>query len=153
MVNKRTIQWNCRGYSANYEEIRTLISEKQPYCLCLQETYHGTNTPAAPRGYTPISAAAVVPIIPGTRPSRGVVTLVRNNVPHYNIALNTTLEAVAVRLWMSRDYTICNIYPRSGEGVVGVGAIMCSHKMTSAMLLATYLSSHLGSLPLEWPGG
>ena len=37
--NKSIIQWNCRGFRPNFEEIKNLISNFRPYILALQETH------------------------------------------------------------------------------------------------------------------
>ena len=34
----KIIQWNCRGYKANYNELQLLITEQNPTIICLQET-------------------------------------------------------------------------------------------------------------------
>ena len=38
----KIIQWNCRGYKANYDELLLLIAELNPSALCLQETFKKT---------------------------------------------------------------------------------------------------------------
>jgi len=111
------MQWNCRGYSSNYEELKVLIKNKLPDCICLQETFHGIAVQFTPRGYT-ASWAPQVNIPPAnTRPSRGVVTLIRNSIPSYAVNLNTNLEATANRIKLSREVTICNIYISPGENI------------------------------------
>ena len=35
----KIIQWNCRGYKANYDELLQLIGELNPTAICLQETF------------------------------------------------------------------------------------------------------------------
>ena len=37
--NKSILQWNCRGFRPNFEEIKNLISNFRPYILALQETH------------------------------------------------------------------------------------------------------------------
>ena len=44
--------WNCRGYSANYEDFRTLLHDYNIQVLMLQETMLGPTTPRAPAGYS-----------------------------------------------------------------------------------------------------
>ena len=76
----------------------------------MQETFHGVKTPPQPSQYTAVSATPVVPIS-STRPSRGVVTLIKNTVPYRQINIVTNLEAIAIRANIKNtEYTICNIY-------------------------------------------
>ncbi len=35
------MQWNCRGFRANWEELSDLIARCSPVCLCIQETLFG----------------------------------------------------------------------------------------------------------------
>ena len=38
-MQNRIIQWNCRGFKANYEETLLLLKDYEPAALCLQETH------------------------------------------------------------------------------------------------------------------
>ena len=109
------IQWNCRGYRGNFEDLKALIGDSNPDCICLQETFHGDITPHPPRGYTSIAAQAIVPYDPHVRPSRGVITLIKQDVPYYQINLQTSLGAIAIRINLEREYTACNIYISPNE--------------------------------------
>ena len=112
------VQWNCRGYYANFEDLKALLMHiNGPACICLQETFHGNQIPYAPKGYKILSAPAVISYAPHVRASRGVLTLIRNNIPHFQINLNTHLEAIAIRANIGIDYTICNIYITPTESI------------------------------------
>ena len=39
VMSNNILQWNCRGFSANFEEISVLIDKYKPVALCLQETF------------------------------------------------------------------------------------------------------------------
>ena len=104
------ISWNCRGYRSNYRELKFMLNKINPNVVCLQETFHGNNRLMSPRDYTMITADPIIPHNPGVRPSRGVVTLIHNSTPSQEIELHTNLEATAVRVKLSHEVTICNIY-------------------------------------------
>ena len=104
------VHWNIRGYRANYEEIKVLIHERSPVCICLQETYHGDTVPFAPTGYTVETADPVVRLVPGERPPRGVMSLISKEYPYYKINLVTNLETIAIRIHVGKQITLCNIY-------------------------------------------
>ena len=38
-MTHKIIQWNCRGYKANHDELLLLIAELNPTAICLQETF------------------------------------------------------------------------------------------------------------------
>lgn len=100
------IQWNCRGYKSRYGDITRILRQSNPACLCIQESMLGLRTPTSPRGY----CTYYYSVRPDPAPGDGLVTLIHNSVPHSHIALNTTLQALAYKIRLSREYTICNIY-------------------------------------------
>ena len=75
--------------------------------MCLQETRMPATVMNPPRGYTMYHRRGHVRdgIDYG-----GICTLIKNNIAHTRINLNTTLQAVAVRCHLTRMYTICNVY-------------------------------------------
>ena len=98
------LQWNCQGYRAKYEDIRRILSVEHPAVALLQETMLNDYTPRPPAGYTIYST------FNRPAPGNGLVTLIRNDVPHREIDIQTNLQATAFRIMLSRQYTICNIY-------------------------------------------
>ena len=100
------IQWNIRGYKANYHHLRMLISDTNPLCICLQETQLPGNPPYVPSGFKMY--------VDESRPPGyhhgGTGILVRTSIPHFPLPLRTTLQANAIRLHLDRTYTLCSIY-------------------------------------------
>ena len=64
----------------------------------------GDCTPRPPAGYN-IYSSFKRPV-----PGHGLATLIRKDIPHMNLQLQTNLQATAFRIRLSRQYTICNIY-------------------------------------------
>ena len=117
-MNPSVIQWNCRGYSGNFEEIKSLLmNENGPSCLCLQETFHGNRQPLPPKGYKILYGNPILNYQPNVRPSRGLITLIKHEIPYYPISINTNLEYLAIRIKLRREYTICNIYISPTEDI------------------------------------
>ena len=50
-------------------------------------------------------------------PGRGLATIIRNDIPHYKININSHIQTTAFRISLDRQYTICNIYLSPGEVV------------------------------------
>ena len=48
----KIIQWNMTSYFTQFEEMKNLIQEAKPDCLCLQETRHNNKRLNPPSGYT-----------------------------------------------------------------------------------------------------
>ena len=99
------VQWNIQGFNSKYEEYIE-IKKKKPAVMCFQETMLGNVVPASPRGYSIYAHSASDQPIPGT----GLVCIIRDDVAHYPIPLNTTLQAMAFRIRLRKDITICNMY-------------------------------------------
>ena len=82
------------------------IKAENPAIICLQETMLGNKSPADPKGYSYKAFSSSDLPIPGT----GILTAIRNDIPYYEIPLNTQLQAKAYRVRLSTEITICNIY-------------------------------------------
>ena len=134
--------WNCRGYSGNFEEIKILLLENNPDVICLQETFHGTNIPYPPRRYNIMTATPIIEYPEGTRPSRGVITLIRNSIPFINVELNTPLEAVAVRVHSNSTITICNIYISPQETLNTADLLQLIQQLPPPFILVGDFNAH-----------
>lgn len=123
MMGKATImQWNCRGFYANLEEIKSLMALKDPLVLCLQETYLKPSDSCSLRDFACKSTFSTAS---DGRPIGGSSVFVRHSVPHSFISLSTPLQAVAVRVHLHRLITICSLYippsvPCSAEDLSGL---------------------------------
>lgn len=102
------IQWNCRGLRANFAELQQILVTLNPIAVCLQETQLVPGTSPSFKGFTIYHCHG-----PNTlRPSGGTAILVRSHVPHCHIAVNSTLQATAVRISnvLERAITLCSLY-------------------------------------------
>ena len=101
------LHWNIRSFHTKIDDVHVLIQHHNPAVICLQESYHSHQNQVKLRGYN----AYNVPAPPGAgRVSGGVSTLVKGNIPHRHIALNTALQATAVNVSLHRNFTVCNLY-------------------------------------------
>ena len=99
------MQWNIRGYRANYYNLRTLIHNTNPYCICLQEVKLSEDSTYCPRNFT-----IHVKRRQDDQPHGGVAILVRKELPSTVLHLNTNLQAVAIRLQIDKLYTVFSLY-------------------------------------------
>ena len=107
MTENHIINWNCRGFRQNIDEIKMMLRDYDPMALCCQETYLKASNTIEFRKYLSyhIHSEAV-----DGRASGGVSVLVKKSIPHRQIMLNTNLQAVAVLLSLHKAVTICSIY-------------------------------------------
>jgi len=110
----KLIQWNCRGFRSNYEDILLLTKEHQPLCICLQETMLGATIVRAPKGYTITCNNSLGPV-----PGEGLAIMIRNDVPFYTVDINSPIQAMAIRIRMDRNITLCNLYIHPNEPISG----------------------------------
>ena len=117
MDNKLSfLQWNCQGLQAKYESLKILIRENSPICISLQETMLGQNNTLCPREYLSYHID-----YDEERDSHGGSCLmIRRDITHSKIPLQTDLQAVAVQLCLKRKYTICSIYIPPCNGINNV---------------------------------
>ena len=107
------LQWNIRGFRANYHHLRILLADCAPACICLQETMLGDCRAEPPRGFRMFTGG----VHPGGGHSWGVAILVQESYPHTRHVLRTTLPAVAIRLHLDRLYTVCCLYLPPNETI------------------------------------
>jgi len=90
------LQGNIRGLQANREELDMLLSHIQPSFISLQETFLKESKTITFKGYSSFHSFASE--INGT-PHRGSAILVNSLVPHTQLNLHTSLQAVATTLF------------------------------------------------------
>ena len=108
----KAIQWNLRGYRSRYLDLQNLLQDLQPVCVSLQETMLGDHIPNSPRNYLIETFSPTPHPVPGN----GLAILIRKDSGYTKLALNTTLQAMAVQLnFHPKLMTICNLYVSPGD--------------------------------------
>ena len=100
------MQWNIESYRTKFSELKVLLREQTPLCICLQETRITSMNTYAPTGYDIVHS----PACPIDGHVRGVAIMISNMIQYKEIILRTDLQAVAVRINIPKAYTICSIY-------------------------------------------
>ena len=107
-TNKSILQWNCRGFRPNFEEIKNLISNFKPYILALQETHLKDTDNVNIRGFDHYFKTCVSEV--DGRATGGCSIFVKKGIPHEVLELDTELQAVAVKVSLHKTITVCNVY-------------------------------------------
>ena len=100
------LQWNCRGLMNNHHELCLLSQQYNPVAMCLQETHIADVSKISFKGYTSYHKVDNS----HDRAAGGSSVLIRNDIIHSPVNLNTNLQAVAVKITLSFVFTICSIY-------------------------------------------
>ena len=107
MDRSTIVQWNCRGFRSNFEEIKSLISQRNPAIICLQETFLRPSDRCSLKDY---SHDSVFSVGGDGRPTGGSSIFINNNLPHDFIKLQSPLQAVAARVHLHKLITVCSVY-------------------------------------------
>ena len=98
------LQWNIRGFYSDYGDLLHILGDKEPVCMCIQESMLGDRVPCSPPGYS-IETFSPTQQTPGN----GLVTIIRQTAPYYRLNLNKPLQALAIGTQLHKQYTVCNI--------------------------------------------
>ncbi|KAG1713962.1 RNA-directed DNA polymerase from mobile element jockey [Nymphon striatum] len=90
---------------SKYDEICRLLNDHNPTAMCLQETRLNDTFNTTIRRYSIYRRD-----LPSEHPAGGVCIIVNNQIPHSSVQLNSSLQAIAVRVSMHKVLTICSIY-------------------------------------------
>ena len=90
----------------NHSELCLLSQQYNPVAMCLQETHIADISKVSFKGYTPYHKIDNS----HDRAAGGSSILIRNDIIHSPVNLNTNLQAVAVKITLSFVFTICSIY-------------------------------------------
>ena len=106
MHPSKIIQWNCRGFKINFNEISLLIHKFNPVAFCLQETHLKQSDNVTLKHYSLYNCYD-----PNEDRAKGGSSIcIRNNIMHSEIKLATNLQATAVRISLHKTITLCSIY-------------------------------------------
>ena len=100
------LQWNCKGIRARAEHLKVLIHDQNPKILCLQETVLGHEIFNPRLNYSIYNS----PPLGGGRAHGGAAIIIDKSLQHSQITLNTSLQAVAVKVIMDKEISVCSLY-------------------------------------------
>lgn len=106
------LQWNIRGLRANFEELKAILNDKTVKIACLQETKLRESDTCSLKGFDSYQKSQLASNDTATG---GAAVLVRRGVPHQEVALQTSLQSVAVTVNLHVTLTICSIYLPPGR--------------------------------------
>ena len=139
MAQHTIIQWNCRGFRANYEEIATLRQHYNPKIICMQETKISIDQQCKIRNY---KAYNNIGPVNNDIPSGGSSILVHNGIPHHCVTLNTIFQAVAIKASLHKLITICSIYIPPSMRFVEADLLALIAQLEPPFLLLGDVNSH-----------
>lgn len=155
MDPRTLIQWNCRGYFPNIDNIYDIVKKDKPFCICLQELKIYHRKFSLPENF--------ICYLSSKEGETGI--LINRNTPHKLISLQSKLSVVALTIFLPKKYTICSIYlPHSAKAnknelkdllnqlpkpLIIVGDFNSRHPLWGD-IVSTYVSEHLITLMDEF---
>lgn len=100
------LSWNCRGFFNNFLDFKFLVGRGNPAVVAVQETFFKHDDTCNIHNYSLFRKDNPH----GLRANGGVALFASNSYPFTPIALNTPLQAVAIRIHINSLITVCNIY-------------------------------------------
>ena len=100
------MQWNLQSYYTKFTELKLILNRYHPACISLQETLIKHRIANPPSQYQLYKS----PIVRNDGHERGAAILIHNSIHHEQIHLHTTLQAVAITIFLNKLYTICSLY-------------------------------------------
>ena len=133
------IQWNCRGLKNNFNELKLLISTHNPIAICLQETYLKETDTLNVKNYTLYNKFATVE---NGKATGGTSILIRNNIAHKELQINSDLQIKAVTLTTNKKFTLCSVYLPPQKRINGEDLDNIIQQLPGAYMLLGDFNAH-----------
>ena len=91
---------------ANFEELNILINEKKLRAVCKQDTFLKDSDKFTLKYYS----CYFKNCSDNDKASGGVAVIVNNIVPHHSAKLDSSDQAVAVRISLNKTIILCSVY-------------------------------------------
>ena len=100
------LQWNMQIYRTKFVDLKVILNEYAPACMCLQETMIGNKIAHPPSGYL------IQTSVPKRQDDheRGTAILVSKQNHYEPLSINTNLQATAIRIFIGKYITVCSLY-------------------------------------------
>ena len=131
------IQWNLRGFQANFEELALLSRRYKPAAFGLQETFLTSSKTPSFSGFSILTKNS-----PNDRATGGVALLINKSYLFSEVHLNTPLQAVAARVTLNKVVTFCSIYLPPSDHVAKTDLINLTEQLPSPFVLLGDFNGH-----------
>ena len=131
------IQWNLRGFQANFEELALLSRRYKPAVVGLQETFLTSSKTPSFSGFSILTKNS-----PNDRATGGVALLINKSYLFSEVHLNTPLQAVAARVTLNKVVTFRSIYLPPSDHVAKTDLINLIEQLPSLFVLLGDFNGH-----------
>ena len=131
------IQWNLRGFQANFEELTLLSRRYKPAVFGLQETFLTSSKTPLFSGFSILTKNSL-----NDRATGGVALLINKSYLFSEVHLNTPLQAMAARVTLNKVVTFCSIYLPPSDHVAKTDLINLTEQLPSPFVLLGDFNGH-----------
>ena len=131
------IQWNVRGFQANFEELALLSRKYKPAVFGLQETFLTSSKTPTFSGFNILTKNSL-----NDRATGGVALLINKSYLFSEVHLNTPLQAVAARVTLNKVVNFCRIYLPPSDHVAKTDLINLIEQLPSPFVLLGNFNGH-----------
>ena len=124
------IQWNMRGFQANFKELTLLSRRYMPAVFGLQETFLTSSKTPSFSGFNILTKNSR-----NDRATGGVALLINKSYLYSEVHLNTPLQAVAASVTLNKVVTFCSIYLLPSDHVAKTDLINLIKQLPSPFVL------------------
>lgn len=134
------VQWNCEGLKQKVDVLKEIIREKDPVCICLQETKLKYNADFKINGFKEFLKSKQLQ--EGENAHGGVGIWIQNSKPAHQVPLQTNLQAVAVSVMLHKTITICSLYLPPNEPITRQEIENLLHQLPKPFLVLGDYNAH-----------
>ena len=106
MTNGSIVQWNIQEVRGNKDELSKLIEKYKANIVAIQETRLWNNSKFSLPHFNEIRKEGHY----NRTPHGGVALYIHSSIPFKTLDINTPLQAVAAKVHLHTDITICSLY-------------------------------------------
>ena len=100
------MQCNLQSYFTKFTNLKLILSRYHSACISLQESFIKDRNTSSPIQYQLYKSK----IVRNDGCEKGAAILVHKSVEHEEKAVRTTLQAVAVSVFIGKLYIVCSVY-------------------------------------------
>ena len=130
------IQWNLRGFQANFEEL-TLREGISRLCLDCRKLFLTNSKTPLFSGCNILTKKSL-----NVRATGGIALLINKSYLFTEVHLNTPLQALAAKVTLNKVVTVCSIYLPPSDDVAKTDLINLIEQLSSPFLLLGDFNGH-----------
>lgn len=132
------LQWNINGFYNNFNELKLMINDFNPFAICIQESHFNHSRRPTLKNYSIFYKLDQFHM----RASGGVAICVKHGFHAEELDLNTDLQAVAVKMFYPLEFTLVSLYLPPDQQIQRADLDDLLQQLTTPFLVTTDCNAH-----------